>query len=1225
MRYRLFAAVLAAALVAALAIPGLSDTVRVRLDYPCAASESPGRLAESNVSSVRTTRAITIPGFTTSVSSGDPALPCKTIYVAIPPNADPRSIKLVPGSCKASVMPGAYDIPPVPPAVTSDGECHWGSGKLIKNGRNAATYARDQFYPAQHVRVVGIGRLRSWKVVEIEFWPYCYNPVSGRLRAVTSPTASISFSHKEAAASGGDPVAAKMSGFISNRAEALSWYPPVGNAASTADYVIITTNAIASASTKLAEFAQFQSARGFTVRVVTETQWGGGTGDTAAVRIRNWLLANYLTLGIEYVLMIGNPNPTTGDVPMKMLWPRHNESSYQEAPSDYYYAALTGNWDRDKDGYAGESPDDFGYGGIDRIPEIYVGRIPCYGSVADVDSILEKTVEYESIALGDWSRRFLLPMKPLDAGTPCYQLGEQIRSDMLIPLDFDPVRIYDSTYGLNPPPERTPCDYDIVQDEWQDGAGLVFWMTHGAPNSASSVITSARCANLDDGRPAIVYAGSCYNGEPEESGNLGFALLKHGAVSTASASRVSWYYIGESDFTNSDSIGGLAYRYARYILVNRESCGRALMDSRTCGPLGIWPNHLVFNLFGDPSLAFDQPVQGKVAGKVLSTDGLPVPGALVQAAGGIPSAFSQSDGSYMLCGFGGDSADIAVSATGYYPQKFFDLPASRGQVTQLDIYLRDAIPGSISGRVLDIYGAPVYDASVDLPDAYAGTYSLPDGAYSFHNLVPGDYTITASKSSWGEGCIFDCPVTEGGSAEADVVLIPQTGNLITNGGFEDGFFDSVGAAWEFYSSPGYAAAPVPGFDRLKYGACSQKLYLPETDGEGHAGFYQTVSVAPGKTYTLVGWQRSHLTGEENIASGSVTARFGWDPTGGIDFSAPTVIWRDFDTHHDFWYSLFTDVAAYTNQMTVFLDVCRKYPSVGDECYVWFDAMNLVGPIDVPRAPVVTVDADWLSPGDAIDASWSSASADVSTYEYALATGTGENSVISGCEWVNAGLRTAALMPVPAAQAGHAIRVLVRGITASGLKGRIGASHEIRIVEKAERIAHAKAMADGTWVRIPGLVLSRMGDGPECYIQDADRVSGIRVIGDWATIPQLLPGTKTGVIGMVTTLNGERTITNGELQPSCLGPAPSPLGMANLGVVRPGEAGLSTSGLLVTVWGKVLSVSGSGFMISDGGTRALSVTCHGSVQPLSVGSYARVTGIPYGDTINVFGQDDLTAF
>ncbi len=648
------------------------DRIRVDLSPVFPAKLESSSLAGHSPSRRQAITRIALPGFSSSVSSGDPALPCRLIYVALPPDADLRSVSVVRGSYSTTAVPGSYDVLPVPSAATSDGQRNWGPGKQVREGRNQKTYARDAFYPSQHIRVASVSQLRSWKIAAIEYWPYAHNPKTGQLRLLKGDGVELQFRRdRSASPPKADPVAAAMAGFVNNKQAAARWYAPSPSSTSSAPapgYAIITTNAIKQASHNLRSLAVCLGSRGFAARIVTEDDWGGGIGDVAAEHIRAWLRENYLRLNLQYVLLIGNPHPVLGDVPMKMLWPRKWSSSYREAPSDYYYADLTGNWDRDGDGYAGEEPDDFGIGGIDRIPEVYVGRIPFFGNIDELDRILNKTILYKSAVRLGWNRRCLMAMKPLDASTPSYQLGEQITADVLSELEINPVRVYDSTYPPAVWPERYPCDYDVVLNEWSAGAGLVLWMTHGTYNTASSVFISSRCAYLDDARPSIVYMASCSNGQPEHPGSLGYSVLARGGASTLSASRVSWYYVGETDFRHSDSIGGIGYHYARLVMA-MKSCGQAAMDARLIKPVSIWPNHLVFNLYGDPSITYDhrrtissakhiadgalvtidrcvisrvkdagecyvQDVDHYAAIRVLgSWDDVPVPGALVRVVG----------------------------------------------------------------------------------------------------------------------------------------------------------------------------------------------------------------------------------------------------------------------------------------------------------------------------------------------------------------------------------------------------------------------------------------------------------------------------------------------------------------------------------------------------------------------------------------------------------------
>jgi hypothetical protein len=133
----------------------------------------------------------------------------------------------------------------------------------------------------------------------------------------------------------------------------------------THDYIIITTNDIVANSDRLAGFIRLKQRFGYSVLVVTEDDYDGLIGQPPngrAEKIRQWLINNYVPMGIEYALLIGNPDPddqtdsydSVGDIPMKMCWPSFTDPEGREIPTDFFYADLTGNWDLDGDLYYGE-------------------------------------------------------------------------------------------------------------------------------------------------------------------------------------------------------------------------------------------------------------------------------------------------------------------------------------------------------------------------------------------------------------------------------------------------------------------------------------------------------------------------------------------------------------------------------------------------------------------------------------------------------------------------------------------------------------------------------------------------------------------------------------------------------------------------------------------------------------------------------------------------------
>ncbi len=562
-------------------------------------------------------------GFGSIASPGDPALPCKEIHVILPPDAAPDSVSARLSGNRTHSRYLETDIapaPPIAPSVPGQRKPEWGRGKQIVGNRNTLVYRTSAFYPRSNVELVSVGHLRGWQIATVRYYPYRYNPVSKILEESNSGSIVLSFarnphvrSRARSAKSSYDLLYAdRIAEMTANYAQARTWYPEPELAPTPAsddphaitDYVIITTSAIVAGSSKLQAFVDHKTARGFSVAVITEEQWGGGTGDAAANNIRAYLQANYITKGIRYVLLIGNPNPSTGDVPMKMLWPRYTSDTYREAPSDYFYADLTGNWDLNGNGYYGEETSDFGLGGIDRLADVTVGRIPFYGSFQDLDSILQKTISYESGFPAGWMRNVLLSMKPSDSSTPGYHLGEAIKNDVVEPALMNAVRVYESDYGLNPSPEYTPCNYDNVLSAWQQHAGFHFWWTHGSETSASDVFTSGRCQYLDNSYPTFTFQCSCLNAGPENSANLAYSLLKRGAIATDAATRVSWYYMGQTQFNLSDSNAGMTYHYAIRLLRDHLPFGDAHFAMMMDVPNEIWMNHCVFTLYGDPSVRY---------------------------------------------------------------------------------------------------------------------------------------------------------------------------------------------------------------------------------------------------------------------------------------------------------------------------------------------------------------------------------------------------------------------------------------------------------------------------------------------------------------------------------------------------------------------------------------------------------------------------------------------
>lgn len=296
--------------------------------------------------------------------TGEPSIPYQAITVLLPPNVYLATLKVRVISPQWEKVDGEWDIPPIPPVATWDGEkvlVMWPEGKNIVDGRDMDVYTTDAVFPAEPIGHVDTIVMRRWNMAQVFYPAYRYNPVERTLYRLSGGRLQITFDREPTK---GPVATSDYIGVEQVKQLAINFDKAVGEYGGYAKsapgrYVIITTSAIQSASTELADFVTSKEARGFTVQVVTEGTWGGGTGNTAAENIRFWLQNNYNALDIEYVLLIGNPNPSSGDVPMKMCYPQDYDTYYEECPTDFYFAELTSNWDSDGDSRYGEYYNDF--------------------------------------------------------------------------------------------------------------------------------------------------------------------------------------------------------------------------------------------------------------------------------------------------------------------------------------------------------------------------------------------------------------------------------------------------------------------------------------------------------------------------------------------------------------------------------------------------------------------------------------------------------------------------------------------------------------------------------------------------------------------------------------------------------------------------------------------------------------------------------------------------
>ncbi len=570
---------------------------------------------------------------------GKPMLPVKVFMIALPLGAEVTNVNV--NGINPVELIGTYRIVPAAMNMPSDHR-HDLDKQSIREWQNNynLTYSSDQTYPPKVGEYIGSGSLRKYTFVRVAFFPFSYQPKSGKLifypSAIISlnysPSSLGSFDVQETQRLLSDTVADELaSKLFVNYSQANDWYFSEGRdaeAMETYNYIVITT---ADLQNSVATLVSWKQDLGFSVKVVT-TSWINNNlpGSDLQEKIRNFLKANYTAWGIEYVLLVGDIT----EIPMRICYPKPNDSQ-ESTPTDYYYADLTGDWDSDHDNYYGE----YGEDNVDFVPEVYVGRIP-WSDVGTVSSICQKITDFEG-DVGLWKNNALLLGAISNYANEDHNMGHnktdgaelmrEIISNLLGGWNY--TTMYEKA-GINPSPYS--CNYPLtnanVISNWSSSSyGIVNWKAHGGrydawrkywswddgdgvPETKSPdemqwipLLSTTDVNSLDDDHPSIIFACSCENGWPEAN-NLGKMLLKQGAVSIIASTRVSWYTIGwqDKDDGGNESID---YYFFHYLINDDKNVGSALFNSKIyyLNNFFWWDwesqqNMFTFCLYGDPAL-----------------------------------------------------------------------------------------------------------------------------------------------------------------------------------------------------------------------------------------------------------------------------------------------------------------------------------------------------------------------------------------------------------------------------------------------------------------------------------------------------------------------------------------------------------------------------------------------------------------------------------------------
>jgi hypothetical protein len=604
---------------------------------------------------------IEMDGFGQHMIPGSPLLPMKRFLIALPPGARALSVDVI--STQTEQLTDVYEIAPFQrimmlPGIPRHDEAMERMGREWQASHDAV-YLSDEPFPGEVAWLAERGTLRKYSYASVAFCPFTYYPESGRLDHHGEVNIVITYDLPVAGSAEAREVDRSLRDNVADEKAAVLFSNFDGIAGlyesdglqplpqtETYDYVIVTTSGLESAITT-SDFPTWKAGLGFSLRtvLVTDTEITSQPGVDLAEQIRNFLMAYYVTWGIEYVLFVGD----YATVPMRICYPDPAFHVYDPSdpglvapgtPNDHYFADLSFpdavSWDSDGDGY-------------------HVGRIPV-NDLTRITYTLDKLVAFEQDT-GAWKNNALTGGSilffenqdyggyPFIDGSTCLDSIETgLMGGMTITHKTEQSGLVTSPFSWPAISQVTFCaawrdgEHAIVNwsgHGWSDGAYRTVWEWDDGDGVAehngelvSRQFIHRATSNVEDDHPSIVFAISCNVGYPDPNpyGNCGIDLLtlpgwgsSAGIVSSSRPAAISGDWKASPGGTEQ-----ICYEFNRYMIVEGERVGDALYDGKFYAHANYgwdrvyeYMNLYNFNLYGDPALV----VSGTTAGVARSGGG----------------------------------------------------------------------------------------------------------------------------------------------------------------------------------------------------------------------------------------------------------------------------------------------------------------------------------------------------------------------------------------------------------------------------------------------------------------------------------------------------------------------------------------------------------------------------------------------------------------------------
>ncbi|MGB9809676.1 MAG: C25 family cysteine peptidase, partial [Caldanaerobacter sp.] len=413
-------------------------------------------------------------------------------------------------------------------------------------------------------------------------------------------------------------------------------------------YVVVVANS--SLKDTVQDFVKFKESQGFEVVVEdVPTIEQNYQGIDCAEKIRNFLKDKTKDYPKSFTLLIGKPydkekatdSSTGGEIPMRIItsifinYFSHLPETFSY-PTDFYYADLEGNWDKNNNGKYGEIKFDETIQKGEKIDEVdeqvhnFVGRIP-FSEKEVVKSILVNTINIQNI---ECKNKALLAMAKSEGRNlpDLAEEGEWLIENIFKPAGFNVTTLYEkegskpSLYNCTAPLNNENFityfpGNDIVITTGENGINREVWYDYNGDGQVQEYDYSVAKSELKfppilslDGlrvlasqgvKTKIFFEWGC------ESWNYNDNVSSNYDVNADDILRagISAVVVGTTKRVGSGSISDLE-SFCNTIITAQLPIGEWLYNIkyprtiiRIPGPSDFWWQRLAYNILGDPSFS----------------------------------------------------------------------------------------------------------------------------------------------------------------------------------------------------------------------------------------------------------------------------------------------------------------------------------------------------------------------------------------------------------------------------------------------------------------------------------------------------------------------------------------------------------------------------------------------------------------------------------------------